>query len=293
MEHQFRHEEQERGDHVGHVLGHLIVAGVQGVHQLAGGAVAGHEVVGAHGITLETDAEELRLQAGLHPREVLLEDLVQGLGEDLAVALALHGLVLGTVVDPDVHDAGVALGLAHRVRDAAAALGVLDPEFADGGIGIGEGQVAALGMAEGGGVEVQLHVVLLGPLDPALEVIDGDLVAVHELAAEVAVDLVEVQAVVARDEALREFDVGPDLVDVAGAARIVAGGLDAAGEACGALETDHVVGLPAVQGDGGFLEGFDGLVGVDADGGIALLGELVGFQDLCFFHGISVFNCLA
>ena len=91
------------------------------------------------------------------------------------------------------------------------------------------------------------------------------------------------------DEALRELDVRADLVDVAGAARIVAGSLDTAGEARSALETDHVVGLPAVQGDRGLLEGFDGLVGVHADGGKALLGELVGFQDLCFFHGISVF----
>ena len=212
MEHQFRHEEQERGDHVGHVLGHLIVAGVQGVHELAGGAVAGHEVVGAHGIALEADAEELRLQAGLHAREVLLEDLVQGLGEDLAVALALHGLVLGTVMDPDVHDAGVALGLAHGIGNAAATFGVLNPEITDALVGIGKCKVTTLRMREGCGVEVQLHVVLLRPLDPTLEIIDGDLVAVHELAAEVAVDLVEVQAVVARDEALRELDVGPDLV---------------------------------------------------------------------------------
>ena len=99
----------------------------------------------------------------------------------------------------------------------------------------------------------------------------------------------EVQAVITRDEALRELDVRADLVDVAGAARIVAGSLDTAGEACGALETDHVVGLPAVQGNRGLLEGLDSLVGVHADSGIALLGELVGIQDLCFFHGISVF----
>ena len=95
---------------------------------------------------------------------------------------------------------------------------------------------------------------------------------------------------VAGDEALGKLDVGPDLVDVAGAARIVTGGLDSAGEAVLGFETNHVIGLPAVQGNGSLLKDFDSLVGVHADGGIALLGELVGFQDLCFFHGISVFN---
>ena len=40
----------------------------------------------------------------------------------------------------------------------------------------------------------------LRPVDPALEVARLDLVAVNEFAAEFAVDLVEVQAVFARDE---------------------------------------------------------------------------------------------
>ena len=97
MQHQLRHEQQERSHHVAHVLGHLIMAGIERVHQLAGGAIAGDEVVRAHRVALETDAEELGFQAGLHPREVLLEDFVERLGENLAVALALHRLVLGTV----------------------------------------------------------------------------------------------------------------------------------------------------------------------------------------------------
>ena len=91
-----------------------------------------------------------------------------------------------------------------------------------------------------------------------------DLVAVHESVLEIAVDFVQVQPVAARDEALRKLDVGAHLFDVAGPSGIVAGGLDAAGEGLAALEAHHIVGLPAMQGDRGFLEGFDGLVGIDA-----------------------------
>ena len=100
----------------------------------------------AHGVALQTDAEQFGFQTGLHARQLLLQDLVEALGENLAVALALHRHVLRAVVHPDIHDGGVALCLTHRVGDAAAALGVLNPELADGGVGIREGEVAALGV---------------------------------------------------------------------------------------------------------------------------------------------------
>lgn len=54
------------------------------------------------------------------------------------------------------------------------------------------------------------------------------LVAVDRLAAELAVDLVQVQAVRTGDERLGLKDVGTQLPDVAGFARVVARGLDAA-----------------------------------------------------------------
>ena len=88
----------------------------------------------------------------------------------------------------------------------------------------------------------------------------------------------------AGDQALGEEDVGADFVDVAGAAGVVAGGLDAARETGRALEADYVVGLPAVQGDGGLLQDFDSFVGVHAQGGVAFAGVFVGFQDIGFFH---------
>ena len=77
--------------------------------------------------------------------------------------------------------------------------------------------------------------------------LDAALVAVDELAAEVTIDLVEVQAVVAAEQGLHKLNVLANLVDGAGAAGIVTSGLDTAREGFIALETDDVIGLPAVE----------------------------------------------
>ena len=246
VEHKFGDEEEEGGNLVGNILRGLVMARIEGVDHLAGSAVTFKEVHGTDGVALETDAEKLGLDAALHAGKVLLEDLVQRLGEDLAVFLAVDGVILLAVMHPDVHDAGVALSLAHRVGYPAAAFGVLDPETADALVRIGQGEVSALGMAERGGVEVKLEVVVLRPLDPALEVFHADLVAIDEFTSEISVDFVEVDAVVARKQGLHEFKVLPDLVNVAGAAGIVAGGLDTSGKSCVAFESHHVVRLPAM-----------------------------------------------
>ena len=89
---------------------------------------------------------------------------------------------------------------------------------------------------------------------------------------------------VAGEKGLHELEVLADFVDVAGASGIVAGRLDTAGKTVLALEPDHVVGLPAMQGDLLLLEFSDGFVGVYADGGIALFGDLVRLEDLRFVH---------
>ena len=102
-------------------------------------------------------------------------------------------------------------------------------------------------------------------------------VAIDELAAEVAVDLVEIHAVVAGDEGLHEFEVLAYFLDVACTAGIVAGRLDAAGQTVLAFETDYVVGLPAVEGDLLLFKLFDGLVGIYTDLCVALLGDFIRF----------------
>ena len=73
------------------------------------------------------------------------------------------------------------------------------------------------------------------------------LVAVNELTLEVAVDLVQVQTVVAAEQRLDELNVLTYLVDGAGTAGIVACGLNTTGEGLIALEADNIVGLPAMQ----------------------------------------------
>ena len=83
-------------------------------------------------------------------------------------------------------------------------------------------------MGEAGGVEVEFCVILFTPVNPALEVGDIYLIAVDYLSLEIAVDLVEVQSVVARNETFCLQDVGSQLIDVTCLTWIVACTLDAA-----------------------------------------------------------------
>ena len=255
----------------------MVVAGVDGRDLAVLRSVCGVEVVAAYGEALEADAEELAFDTVLHVFLLLGEDLVEGLLKQAAVEHVVDGLLLASVVHPYVHDTGIALSLAHCVGDVTAALGMLDPEVADGLVGVGEREVSALRVGEGGGVEVELGVVLLAPVHPALEVLGEALVAVDELAAEVAVDLVQVQTVGSRDQALGLEDVGAELVDVAGLAGEVSGSLDASGEVSGAFEAGYVVSLPAVHAEMEVLELLKHLFSVDSERGISFLRDLVSF----------------
>ena len=114
------------------------MSGVEGVHQVARSAVAGHEVVRTDGVAFQPDAKEFCLQAVLHAVELLGQYLVQALCHEPAIAHTLDGQVLATVVHPDVHDARVALCPAHSIGNPTATLGMLDPEFADTLVGISQ-----------------------------------------------------------------------------------------------------------------------------------------------------------
>ena len=94
----------------------------------------------ADGVSLQSDTEELGFKAVLHVGKLLSEDVVKTVLENLAVAVFLHGEVFAAVMDPDVHDARVALCLTHSVGDAATALGMLNPEVSDLLVGIGQCQ---------------------------------------------------------------------------------------------------------------------------------------------------------
>ena len=83
--------------------------------------------------------------------------------------------------------------------------------------------------------------------------LDFHLVAIHELSAEIAVYLMEIQAVIAGEEALGESYVSPHFFYVAGTAGIVSCGLDASAQSFVALETDYIVCLPAMEAYRGLL----------------------------------------
>ena len=128
---------------------------------------------------------------------------------------------------PDVHDTGIVLRLTHGIGNAAATLGVLNPKVTDALVGIGERETSTLGMRERRRVEVQLHLVLLSPLNPALEMFQLTLVTVNELTSEVTIYLVQVQAVVTTQQSLYELNILTYFIDITGTTRIVTCGLNA------------------------------------------------------------------
>ena len=121
---------------------------------------------------------------------------------------------------------------------------------------------------------------LLSPLHPAFEVFRLYLVAVYELSAKLAVGLVEIETEGTAEQREHFIDILAQLLDVAGASRIVARSLNAAGSSLSPVEADDIVGLPAMQADGCMLERFQGFVSVYTEGCIALAGDLIVLLDL-------------
>ena len=178
----------------------------------------------------------------------------------------------------------------HGRADLAAALDVLDPEFAYGPVGVAQSEaVGGLGMGEAGGVEVELELLFIGPVDPAAEVVGLDLRAVDRAAAELAVNGVQVQPMGPRDEGESPVEILAELGRRAGFAGMVPRHLQAAaGERTPPLfESAHVVPLPAMNRERDFLQGFEGLLGVHALPGIGFFGRLEAF-----FNGLRVHSFL-
>ena len=130
--------------------------------------------------------------------------------------------------------------------------------------------------------------MLLSPVDPALEVLYSHFIAVNHLALEVTVNLVEVESVCTRDEALCLEDVCAEFVDVACCARIVTCRLDTSGEgSCLYFESLYVISLPAVHAEMEVLKLFENLFCVNTKGCVSLFGDFISLMNKCFFH-----NCL-
>ena len=243
-----------------------------------GAGVADVELGGADGVGLHANAEDLALHAVDDAGELLLEDLVQALFQAQARGEAVGGHVLVAVRDPDVAQ-NVVVELPGDVGGDAAALdAVAHPERAHVFLRGGEGEIVLHhGMAEEGGVEVDAQTVFTGELDPRIEVMGLDLVAVHLLAGgEDGVAGVQADALFAGHEAHGLDKVRLQFLEGAGSTGVVARGLDAAGKgAAAAFKADDVVALPAVDADGHVLQGGEGCFHIHAPRLVALLRALV------------------
>ena len=250
---------------------HVVAALLRGI---------GHvELLVAGGEALDADAEDLLLHGVDHVRRFEGVDLVERIAQALAHAEAICRVVLQAIGDPEVVEHHVVKLLADALGDLAACDAVADPEVAH--VLIRRGHRQALldhGMAEQRGVEVDAVAVLLRPCHPGLEVLVLDLVAVDPgvLIGEDGIAGVQVDALLTGDEAARLLEVGRQLLEGAGAARVVARGHDPAGGRVVLLvETHDIVALPAVDGDRLACQLRQDRLGVDALGSVCLACQFV------------------
>ena len=232
-------------------------------------------------VAFRTDTEEFAFHGVdfVGRGKLIRKDGVERFDEMLPRGHAVGGQVFIAVGNPHVDHAGGSECAPDVRPDGAATAGVLDPEFADGFVAMREGEaVRRFGVGEAGRIEVHPEAERLGPVDPRLEMTGLDLVAVDFFAAGLEVEGMEVEPVLAGDEGENLFEVRAQFVRRAGAAGIIAGhGKAAAGIAGrGGLESADIIALPAVDGDRGAGEGFEGFLGVHAERRVGFARYLVG-----------------
>src|SRR5580658_5372095 len=106
-------------------------------------------------------------------------------------------------------------------------------------------------MRKTGGVEIETETVLLRPGNPVRKMPWLDLVAIHFLATKFAVECVQIQAMLARDERECLVDVGTEFVWRAGFAGMIARDGESVAEcAANIFKAANVIALPALQRDG-------------------------------------------
>ena len=219
------------------------------------GGVGQRELCTAHRVGLHADAKHLGFDAGLDLIKVirLRQNLINAGLVALAGTHAVGGDILEAIAGPDVHGAGLAQLLGQILADADAGLAMLHPEAAGVLVGAGQRQRVALGMAEKGGVEVRAKAARLAEFHPPGKVAGFQLVPVRPVAVlKDGVAGVQVDFLGAGAELQHLVDVGHQLLRCTGAAGVVAGGLDAAGQRLAGVgvKAAHVIALPAVQADG-------------------------------------------
>ena len=162
---------------------------------------------------------------------------------------------------------------------------MLNPELPGVGIETGQREITVhFGVREKCGIKVQAEFGFLGPVQPAAEFVDGVGIPVDLLAILFGITGVKIQLGSAGNHGAGKIDVGPQLLGIAGAAGIVAGGGNATGQGADAVKADNVVPLPAVHGYGNGISLFHGGVYIHAHGGVLCFGIFVTFENQCFVH---------
>ena len=150
------------------------MAVVQEAEDVVLGGVVHVELVGAHGVGFQADAEDLGLHGVTDVLGVQLfgENLVQGVFQPLTGPQAVGGDVLIAVGDPNVVERELSQLFSEILGNLPAAFAVLHPEMADGFVRIGQGQaVGGFRMGEQRGIEVQSQSPVFRKIHPCGEVL--------------------------------------------------------------------------------------------------------------------------
>ena len=124
-------------------------------------------------------------------------------------------------------------------------------------------------MGEEGRIEVTAQASFLAEVHPFFEMFGFQLVPVCPAAIlKDGIGCMKIHFLGARAQLQYHVQVSHQFLGGSGTARIVAGGLDAAGEGLGGVgvEAPDIVSLPAVQGNGDVLQFGDGSIGINAEG---------------------------
>ena len=126
-------------------------------------------------------------------------------------------------------------------------------------------------------VEIHADLAASGPVDPALEKLRRQRVAVDDFAfGMLGIERVKVQAMGSGDEAEGFVEIGAEMIGRARFPGIISGDGEPAAElSAGGFEPADVIALPAMEADRNCAERGQGFFGVDAEVGVLLAREVV------------------
>src|SRR5574344_39020 len=129
VKHQLRNIKQQRSYHIAYILGLLIMAGIERVHDIVLSARACIEVMRAYRIAFHTDAKEFSFKTSLHIWKIFAKYFIQRLFQNLTITITLYRLILHSVMNPNVHDTRVVLRLTHSIGNTTATFCMFNPEL--------------------------------------------------------------------------------------------------------------------------------------------------------------------